>query len=156
VVNRLNAIKPRFRWHNGSLFQQTLTDKNQYFVSGFHQVSGSVPRSWFGIRTRIRNPDPGGQKWPTKTEKNLRNFIFWSAGCSLLRAEGFFCSLDILLGGLGIGKLDRINDFKTQNRPVGTWAWVWPQVPSRPPYLPIFHTVSHIQYFIYQRDRKRI
>jgi hypothetical protein len=28
-----------------------------------------------------------------------------SAGCSLLKAEGFFCSLDVLSGGLGIGKL---------------------------------------------------
>jgi hypothetical protein len=28
-----------------------------------------------------------------------------SAGCSLLRAEGFFCNLDVLYGGLGIGKL---------------------------------------------------
>ncbi len=27
--------------------------------------------------------------------KNLINFIFWSAGCSLLRAEVFSCSLDI-------------------------------------------------------------
>ncbi len=33
------------------------------------------------------------------------NFIFWSAGCSLLRAEGFSCSLDVLYGGLGISKL---------------------------------------------------
>jgi hypothetical protein len=32
--------------------------------------------------------------------------MFWSAGCPLLRAEGFFCpSLDVLYGGLGIGKL---------------------------------------------------
>ncbi len=31
-----------------------------------------------------------------------RNFMLWSSGCSLLRAEGFFCSLDVLYGGLGI------------------------------------------------------
>ncbi len=31
--------------------------------------------------------------------------MYWSAGCSLLRAEGFFCSLEILYAGLGIGKL---------------------------------------------------
>jgi hypothetical protein len=38
--------------------------------------------------------------------KKLRNFMFGkSAGCSLLRAEGFFCSLDILYGGLGMGIL---------------------------------------------------
>ncbi len=31
--------------------------------------------------------------------------MFWSVGWPLLRAEGFFCNLDILFGGLGIGKL---------------------------------------------------
>ncbi len=35
----------------------------------------------------------------------FRNFMFWSAGCSLLRPEGFFCNLDVLYGGLGISKL---------------------------------------------------
>ncbi len=28
-----------------------------------------------------------------------------SAGCSLMRAEGFFCRLDVLYGGQGINKL---------------------------------------------------
>ncbi len=32
-------------------------------------------------------------------------FMFWSAGCSFLRAEGFSCSLCVLYGGLGITKL---------------------------------------------------
>ncbi len=32
--------------------------------------------------------------------------MFSSAGCSLLRAEGFFCSLEILYGGLGIVVFD--------------------------------------------------
>jgi hypothetical protein len=54
---------------------------------------------------RSVDPDPdldtGGQKRPTKIEKKLRNFIFKSAGCSLLRAEDFY-SLDVLYGGLGI------------------------------------------------------
>jgi hypothetical protein len=31
--------------------------------------------------------------------------MFLSARCSLLRAEGFSCSLDVLYGGLGISKL---------------------------------------------------
>jgi hypothetical protein len=51
------------------------------------------------------DPDPGGQKWPTKIEKNSTNFMFLSTGCSLLRAEGFSCSLGVLYGGLGISKL---------------------------------------------------
>ncbi len=31
--------------------------------------------------------------------------MFWSAECSLLRADGLFCNLDVLYGGLGIGQL---------------------------------------------------
>ncbi len=31
--------------------------------------------------------------------------MFQRAGCSLLRAEGFSCNLDVLHGGLGIKKL---------------------------------------------------
>ncbi len=37
--------------------------------------------------------------------KKLRNFMFWSAGYSLLRTKGFSCSLDVLYGGLGISEL---------------------------------------------------
>jgi hypothetical protein len=33
-----------------------------------------------------------------KNRKKLRKFMFLSAGCSLLRAEGFFCRLDVLPG----------------------------------------------------------
>ncbi len=38
-------------------------------------------------------------------EKKLMHFTFWSAGCYLLRAEGFSCSLDVLYGCLGISIL---------------------------------------------------
>ncbi len=56
--------------------------------SGFKQVSGSVsePESRSGSGSR-----------------RAKFFMFWSAICSLLRAEGFFCS--VRYGGLGIGKL---------------------------------------------------
>ncbi len=37
--------------------------------------------------------------------------MFWSLGWPLLRAEGFFCNLDILYGGLGIGKLQFLINF---------------------------------------------
>jgi hypothetical protein len=45
-------------------------------------------------------------KMTHKNRKKYRNFMFWSAGCSLLRAEGFSCSLGVLYGGLGISKLE--------------------------------------------------
>jgi hypothetical protein len=31
--------------------------------------------------------------------------MFYSAECSLFRAEGFSCSLDVLYGGIGISQL---------------------------------------------------
>jgi hypothetical protein len=38
------------------------------------------------------------------THKSRKSKNPVSAGCSLLRAEGFFRNLDVLYGGLGIGK----------------------------------------------------
>ncbi len=61
---------------------------------GFNQFSGSV----FWIRIRIQE----GKNYPQKAKKNPRNFMFSSAGCSLLKAEGW---LPVLYGCLGIGKL---------------------------------------------------
>jgi hypothetical protein len=62
---------------------------------GFNQVRGSFP-----------DPESGSKrtKMAHKNREKIRNFMFCSAGCSLLRTEGFFCSLEVLYGGLGIGK----------------------------------------------------
>ncbi len=57
------------------------------------------------IRIRMGSLDLGWLKWPHKNRKMLIYFIFWSAGCSLMRDEGFSCSLDVLYGGPGISKL---------------------------------------------------
>ncbi len=67
---------------------------------------------WIRIRIRIRNPnpDPGGQKLPTNIEKKLE--------ISVLRAEGFSCSLDVLYGGLGISKLQFLIKKKKKNSAV--------------------------------------
>ncbi len=51
-------------------------------------------------------PVPGRQKW------QLINFFFWSAGCSLLRAEGDSCSLDVLYKSLGISKFQILSKKK--------------------------------------------
>jgi hypothetical protein len=45
------------------------------------------------------------EKMTDKKRKKLRNILFSSARCSLLRAKGFSCSLYVLHGGLGINKL---------------------------------------------------
>ncbi len=50
---------------------------------------------WIRIRIQEGQHDP--EKWS--------KIKFWCASCSLLRDEDFFCSLDVLYGGLGISKL---------------------------------------------------
>jgi hypothetical protein len=44
-------------------------------------------------------------KMAHKNRKKFRIFMFLSTGCSLLRTEGFSCSLGVLYGGLGISEL---------------------------------------------------
>ncbi len=57
---------------------------------------------WIQIRIRI---GPRRAQKAKGNSKQLKNFIFWSAGCSLLRAERFSCRLDVLYEGLTISKL---------------------------------------------------
>jgi hypothetical protein len=74
------------------------------------------------------NPDPdsrSGSMWAKIIHKNRKKFInliFWSAGCSVLRAIGFSCSLDVVLyGGLRISKLQFFfkNRFKKNSKLYG-------------------------------------
>jgi len=62
------------------------------------------PAQW--IRIWIRNPDsdPGGQKRPTKIEKD-KTFYVLKCWMFSFEAEGFSCSLGVLYKGLGISKL---------------------------------------------------
>jgi hypothetical protein len=60
---------------------------------------------WIRIRIQIADPGPRGQKWPTKIEKSTEFLCFEVLDVgSLLRAEGFSCSMGVLNGGLGISK----------------------------------------------------
>ncbi len=64
-----------------------------------------------GLRIRIRigfgfnriSGSGSGRAKMTKVEKNLK-FHVLKCWMFSLRAEGFFCNLDVLYGGLGIGK----------------------------------------------------
>jgi hypothetical protein len=66
-----------------------------------------------GLRIRIRiicgvagSGDPGGANMTRKKRKKVSKFyVLCIAGCSLLRDEGFSCSLGVLYRGLGISKL---------------------------------------------------
>ncbi len=70
--------------------------------SGFNRFSGSGSVSESGSGSRRA-------KMTHKRDKSrifFEKFTFWSDGWPLLRAEGFFCNLDFLYGGLGIGTLN--------------------------------------------------
>ena len=78
----------------------------------FKQCFGSGS-AWIRFDFGQLDPDPHWEygsvpRRPKKTQKNIkrRNFMFYSAGCSLLRAEGFTCRLDVLYRGLWISKLE--------------------------------------------------
>ncbi len=72
------------------------------------------PKDWFlrsrkydpGCSSRIRIQGSKRHRIPVRnTGRKLRNFMFWSARCSLLRGEGFSCSFNVLYGGPVISKL---------------------------------------------------
>ncbi len=83
------------------------------FIQGCRSRSGSEldPDSigsgqWIQIRIRNPNPDPGGQKQPRKVEK-IQNFHVlkcWKFSFVSWRLL-LYSILDVLYGGLGIGKL---------------------------------------------------
>jgi hypothetical protein len=69
--------------------------------------SGSVSGSGSALIWVVGSGSGSGSRRGKRTHKNrkkYRIFMFWSAGCPLLRAEGFSCSLSALYGGLGINK----------------------------------------------------
>ncbi len=68
---------------------------------GYGSVSGSA---WIRINLSCGSGSSRA-KMTHKNRKKARIFMFSCTGCSLLRAEGFFCNLGVLYGGLGISKL---------------------------------------------------
>ncbi len=108
---RTTGLRIRIRILIFSLVTFKIPLRENIFTQGFGSGSGSAwirinLSCWIRIRIQIADPDPDpGGKNDSKNRKKDRIFIFWSAGCSLLRAEGFSCSLGVLYGGLGISKL---------------------------------------------------
>jgi hypothetical protein len=68
-------------------------------MQGFGSGSGST---WIRINLSCGSRRA---KMTHKNKKKSRIFMFLSTGCSLLRAEGFSCSLGVFYGGRGISKL---------------------------------------------------
>ncbi len=97
---------------------RTFSADQQRYTKVYIEVKSTI---WIRI-SRVSDPDPdphgseliwavgsgSGSRREKITQKNRKKdriFIFWSAGCSLLRAEDFSCSLGVIYGGLGISKL---------------------------------------------------
>ncbi len=110
-------IKKKFNFFSAVIFFQFLvikaldpdqmnTDPKPCHKRKF-RVSYPDPDS---IRSVDQDPDLESEsgsrreKITHKNRKKLGNFMLLSAGCSLFRAEGYFCSLDVLYRGLELTK----------------------------------------------------
>ncbi len=69
----------------------SVVDPDPYPYPNWIRILCGVPGSVSGSKRA---------KWLRNKKKQLINFIFWRAGRSILRAEGFSCNLNILCGGL--------------------------------------------------------
>ncbi len=65
------------------------------------------------------------------SRKKWRNFMSWIAGYSLLRAECFSCSLDVLYGGLGISKSQFLIIKLFQQNSPKSWIWIRFRIETR-------------------------
>jgi hypothetical protein len=84
-------------------------------IAGWNLLSYPLARVSDPHQFELLDPDPDPHsncgsgsrraKMTHKNRKESRIFMFSSTGCSLLRAEGFSCSLGVLYGGQGISKL---------------------------------------------------
>ncbi len=84
-------------------------DYTWYKVQGCGSGSGLDPDSIGSVDPDQDSESGSGSRRAKMTHKSRNfflKFMFWSVGWPLLRAEGFFCNLDILFGGLGTGKLE--------------------------------------------------
>jgi hypothetical protein len=74
---------------------------DQCFGSGDPDLIRIQSGQWIHIRIQIQE----GKNDPQKYKKIKRFSCFEVLDVLFLRAEGFFCVLDVLYRGLGIGKL---------------------------------------------------
>jgi hypothetical protein len=81
---------------------------NFHRLQAWLRGSGLDPDSIGSVDSDPNSESGSGSRRVKMTRKSrilFLKFKFWSVGWPLLRAEGFFCYLDVLCGGLGIGKL---------------------------------------------------
>jgi hypothetical protein len=83
------------------------------------------------------DPDPGGQKWPTKVEKVNKFHSFWSAGCSFgaggIFRNSFWWEKDILLVIKILDPDPDPDSLEMPNQDPQRWWEIW--IVERPGYL---------------------
>ncbi len=88
------------RWHHypgGGVNTASLRPAPQ------HHLTQVEKREFTALQAVCRIEE--GKNDPQKLRKVMKFHVFWSAGCSILRAESFSCSLDVHHGGLGMNVL---------------------------------------------------
>ncbi len=111
----------------------TTRSKKESILGNVQKQNCAVDPDWIRIqwgpwiRIRVCDPDPdlGGKKWPTNIKK-LVNFIFWIAGCSILRAEGFSYSLDMIRIRIHLNCWIPIQLWAKHNTRNPPWTSRWP------------------------------
>ncbi len=123
----LSYQSPNFKTYNGAqelippayvacagIFKQPMGARNWVGIGLWYwPASYTASRSWFlviKVADQVSGSGSGSgsrrPKWPTKIEKKFKSSCFEVLDAwPLWRAEGFFCNLVVLYGGLGIGKL---------------------------------------------------
>jgi hypothetical protein len=88
-----------------ALNQGRICTRRQWCGSGF---------AWIRSDSGRLNPEPNprGQKWPTKVEKSEENSCFEVRSLSM--GKGFTCSLNVLHRGLGIKRLEKNRIFSSR------------------------------------------
>ncbi len=76
-------------------------------IKCFVQCFGSTS-AWIRIGFSRLDPDPLGQKWPTKMGK-VQKFLVLKCWMSSFEADSFSCSLNVLYESLRISKLQFLN-----------------------------------------------
>ncbi len=96
---------PFFRILYSRFFIKCWVDLKDLFGQHARWCSTVLDRKYFFLQCCESGSGSRREKITHKNRKKLINFFFWSAGCSLLKAEGFSCGLDDLYGRRGISQL---------------------------------------------------
>ncbi len=108
----------------------------------------TTPRFFF---IGLVDPDPGLAKMaPLKKKKKRRNVLFWSAGCSLLRAGGAFCICEVLHRDLEIKKYYNFWYFKKNSTVIFFFSNSWIRIRI---YLKCWIRIWNLNFHMFSQTR---